>query len=105
MTRSGLFTILFTCLIGAGQADAQDIAAGEALYQSVCRNCHGPKAQGLASYPKLSDKDATFLEVRLEQYRAGERIGPNSPLMIPHARDLTDDDIANLTGYITTAFQ
>ena len=105
MTPRAVFTIICISLSAAGQAGAQDIAAGEALYQSVCRNCHGPKAQGLASYPKLSDKDATFLQIRLEQYRAGERIGPNSPLMIPHARDLTDDDIANLTGYITTAFQ
>ena len=82
-----------------------DTAAGEELYQSVCRNCHGPKAQGVASYPRLADKDMEYITGRLERYRDGERIGPNSMLMIPHARDLSDDDITNLAGYITTSFE
>ncbi|MEM9551982.1 MAG: c-type cytochrome [Pseudomonadota bacterium] len=87
----------------AGPSRAQDNGV-EKLFQKTCKNCHGPKAQGLASYPKLSDKDAAFIQMRLEQYRAGEKVGPNSPLMIPHARDLTDDEILNLATYVTTAF-
>jgi len=82
-----------------------DLEAGEAAYQAVCRNCHGPKAQGLASFPKLADKDADYLTGRLKTYRAGESVGPNSMLMIPHAQGLSDQEIANIVGYITTAFQ
>lgn len=88
----------------AGEITA-DIEAGETSYQAVCRNCHGPKAQGIASYPRLSDKDVAYLTDRLERYREGEKIGPNSMLMIPHARDLSDQEIANITAYVTTAFQ
>ena len=40
----------------------------------------------------------------LTRYRAGERIGPNSILMIQNAKKLSDDDIANLSVYVTTAF-
>ncbi|MGK7653823.1 c-type cytochrome [Roseovarius sp. B08] len=82
-----------------------DVEAGESLYQSVCRNCHGPKAQGVASYPRLSDKDTGYLTNKLERYREGEKIGPNSMLMIPHAKNLSDQDILNITTYITTEFQ
>ena len=105
---------IFLAALMAGQAAADeaspasaeaDVAAGEEIYQSVCRTCHGPKAQGLASYPRLSDKESDYLVSRLERYRAGERIGPNSPLMIPHAKDLSDTDIADIAAYVTTAFQ
>ncbi|SDY46410.1 c-type cytochrome [Citreimonas salinaria] len=81
-----------------------DVAAGEEAYQGVCRNCHGPKAQGIASYPRLSDKDFAYIVDRLETYRSGERVGPNSMLMIPHARPLSDEEIVNLAAYVTTAF-
>lgn len=89
-------------VMAAGAAEAQDAAAGEALYQSVCKNCHGPTAKGMASYPRLSDKSVEYLTDRLERYRAGEKIGFNSPLMIPHAKPLSDEDIANLSVYITS---
>jgi len=85
-------------------AASPDIAAGESIYQGACRTCHGPKAQGLASFPKLAGKDAAHLVARLEQYRAGEMVGSNSALMIPHARDLSDEDIANVAGYISMTF-
>ncbi|MCK0166490.1 c-type cytochrome [Jannaschia sp. S6380] len=92
-------------VLGLGApALAADGVAGEALYQDVCRNCHGPKAQGMASFPKLSDKDADYVAMRLEQYRAGETVGPNTALMAPHAQDLTDVEIADLASYVTTAF-
>jgi cytochrome c553 len=90
--------------LAAGVAAAQDADAGKEIYQSVCKNCHGPTAQGMASYPGLSDKEPDYIVDRLETYRAGERIGPNSMLMIPHAKRLSDEDIAGLAAYVTTAF-
>ncbi len=82
-----------------------DIVAGEEIYQGNCSNCHGRSAQGMASFPKLVGHDADYLETRLEQYRAGERVGPNSALMIPVARELSDADIDNVVAYITTTFE
>lgn len=113
MPRYMLSIAFLVAALGSVQAGEQEgaenqvanIAAGEEIYQEVCRNCHGPKAQGIASYPKLADKSVDYITERLERYRAGEKIGPNSMLMIPHARELSDEDIANLANYITTAFQ
>lgn len=100
-----LFTVATAATFCVAQADAEDTSAGEKIYKNVCKNCHGPKAQGMASFPRLSDKDAEYLSTRLVQYRAGEKIGPNSALMAPMAKDLSDEDIADLAGYISTGFK
>ncbi len=85
-------------------AVAQDVDAGAKLYKKQCRSCHGPKAQGMASFPKLSGQTGDYLVMRLEQYRAGEKVGPNTPLMAPRARKLSDEDIVNITTFITAGF-
>ncbi|WP_299611658.1 c-type cytochrome [uncultured Tateyamaria sp.] len=82
-----------------------DLAAAEKIFQKSCRACHGNKAQGAASYPKLSDKEPDYIVELLERYRSGEKIGPNSILMIQHAKKLSDSDIASLAIYVTTAFE
>ena len=107
--------LALTTMLGAqGAADidpyepdiaAADLMAGETLYQSVCRNCHGPTAKGMASFPKLAGHDIQYLSVQLAEYRAGVKLGPNTGLMAPHARELSDADIVNLAGYIATEFK
>lgn len=79
-----------------------NLADAEKKYKRVCRACHGPTAQGAASFPKLADKSQEHLVMRLEQYRAGEKIGPNTALMAPNAAKLSDEDIAGLAAYIVT---
>ncbi len=97
--------LVLTVLACSGNLLAQDLPAGESLYQSVCKNCHGPTAKGLASFPKLAGYTAEYLTERLEQYRAGEKLGPNTALMKPNATGLSDEDIANLAAYIATTFE
>lgn len=81
-----------------------DLEAAAKVFQKNCRACHGNKAQGASSYPKLSDKDPVYIAEKLELYRAGTRIGPNSVLMIGAAKKLSDEDIVNLAVYVATAF-
>lgn len=84
---------------------SQDVAAGEAIYKETCRGCHGPKAQGMASFPRLAGHDFDYLLSRLQQYHAGETVGPNSALMIPVAEDLSEEDMANVAAYISSTFE
>ncbi|UWQ20388.1 c-type cytochrome [Jannaschia sp. W003] len=81
-------------------AAAGDPEVGAAIYDEVCKNCHGPTGKGMASFPKLVGHDAAYLIEKLEAYRAGEKVGPNSALMYGVAEELTDDDIAGLAAYI-----
>ena len=98
---SGLFGAAMLCSF---HVNAEEGSSGEALYASVCKNCHGPTAKGMASFPKLAGQPADYLATRLEQYRAGEKVGPNTALMRPMAVELSDEDIAALAGYIADTF-
>ncbi len=85
-------------------AEEVDLEAAEKIFKKSCRACHGNKGQGAASYPKISDKEPEHIAAMLQRYRSGEKIGPNSILMIQHAKKLSDEDIASLSVYVTTAF-
>jgi cytochrome c553 len=82
-----------------------DPEAAKKIFSRSCRACHGNKGQGAASYPSLADKDPVYIVEQLKRYRAGEKIGPNSILMIQHAKKLSDAEIASLAVYVTTAFE
>jgi len=95
-----LVGIMGLVFIISTEALCGDIEAGEARYAQNCGNCHGPGGMGLASYPKLKGKEIPYLIDRLNTYRAGTKIGPNSDLMIMMAQPLSDVEIANLAAYL-----
>ena len=104
--RTGmLIAAVATGLLSAAPVGAQNIDEGGELYKKQCRSCHGPTAKGMASYPRLAGKPLEYLVQRLEQYRAGKKLGPNTPLMAPRAKKLSDDDIANIANFIVTTFE
>ena len=89
--------------LGGGDEMTGDKEAGEARYKKTCINCHGPAGKGAASYPKISGNEISYTKSKLETYRDGIEIGPNSALMIMMARPLTDEEIANLAAYLKDA--
>ena len=82
---------------------AGNFEAGELRYKKTCVNCHGAAGKGVASYPKISGKDIPYTVSKLETYRDGIKIGPNSSLMIMMAKPLTDQEIADLAVYLKDA--
>jgi len=76
-----------------------DAGAGEGLY-AACASCHGAGGEGAGIFPGIAGQSTDYLADRLTTYRAGEEVGPNSALMIPHASGLSDQDIADLAAYI-----
>ena len=89
----------------AGPARGADIAAGKHRYGLNCVNCHGRAGRGMASFPALLGRDAEYIAGRLKRYRAREKVGPNSAIMMSLSGDLSDADIANLAAYISATFQ
>jgi len=81
---------------------SDDIQAGDDRYHKNCHNCHGPAGMGVASYPKISGLDSEYIVDKLNRYRAGEKIGSNSGLMISMARKLSDDEIKILAAYLSS---
>jgi cytochrome c553 len=96
--------LLFLFLLNySGYALSGDNEAGEERYKKTCINCHGPAGKGVASYPKISGNEVSYTKEKLETYRDGIKIGPNSALMIMMAKPLTDEEIANLAAYLKDA--
>jgi cytochrome c5 len=85
----------------AAPAVAGDAEAGKGRF-ATCVSCHGAEAQGMGIFPKLAGQSAEYIAGRLQQYRAGETVGPTSALMMPHASGLSDEAIADLAAYISS---
>lgn len=82
---------------------ASDAAAGDKRYHQSCHACHGPAGKGVSSYPKISGNPVEYTREKLMAYRSGQKIGPNSGLMIMMAKPLTDEEIENLSVYLKDA--
>jgi cytochrome c553 len=96
------YLILFFSFILSNSVLAGDAAVGEKKFTAnKCISCHGPQGMGIASYPRIGGKDVKYLTERLNTYRSGEKVGPNSDLMIMNAKNLTDEDIDDLTSYLS----
>jgi len=95
--------LLLLLVIFMNPTFAGDSAAGEAKFKSNCKQCHGPAGMGMASYPKVSGNPVDYTRNRLQTYRSGAEIGPNSALMIMMAKPLTDEEIENLSAYLKDA--
>ncbi len=94
-----------TVLLSAEQSKAGDVEAGKTRYLENCVNCHGEAGKGMASFPAIVNRDEDYIAKRLKQYRAREKVGPNSAIMMSLTGELSDDEIANLAAYISKTFQ
>lgn len=94
------FIVAAACM-AAGSAQAGDAEAGKARF-AVCQSCHGPTGQGQAIFPKIAGRSADETAALLNRYRAGETLGPQTAVMAPQAKLLSDQDIVNLAAYIET---
>jgi cytochrome c len=75
------------------------VNASQELY-ATCAGCHGANGEGGLG-PKLTGQTQEYVTDKLIQYRSGEQIGPMTAVMAPMAMTLTDEDIANLSAYIS----
>ena len=86
----------------ATPAAAPVVNPGKLKYIAVCQGCHGRDGAGQGPFPKLSGKTAADLTGKLNDYRAGKTVGPQSSTMMPFAKALTDAEIESIATYLTT---
>lgn len=91
---------LLSGLAFSGLASAAGDPAAGAEKITLCVACHGTDGKATAAiYPSLSGQSATYLDMALKAYRAGERGGGMSMVMTPMAASLSDQDIADISAY------
>lgn len=88
-------------LMFMGVASADDIAAGESLFNGKgCIGCHGPagKSNNPSTFPALAGQDAGYLDKQLKAFRDYSR---RNPMMNPMASGLSDEQIRQLAAYLS----
>jgi cytochrome c553 len=90
---------LSACLLLS--ACGQGIASGDPQLgqdkSTMCAQCHGRNGISIVPiYPNLAGQKEQYLILSLKAYRSGERV---NMAMTPHARKLSDEDIADLAAY------
>ncbi|MFJ1301117.1 c-type cytochrome [Pseudomonadota bacterium AL_CKDN230030165-1A_HGKHYDSX7] len=109
MNRS-MLALAGASLLLAGAAQAQDIAAGKALFEKTCVSCHGADAKTSTepAYPILAGQHADYLAHALKAYRRGASGSAatanvrKNPIMGAFAAQLSDQDIANVSAWLAT---
>ena len=87
-------------VIGGTAVAAVATLPGEAKY-AACGACHGSNGGGGVG-PALAGQTVQYIVGRLNQYKAGEKVGNQSNMMWGQAAGLSETDINDLAEYITT---
>lgn len=93
---NGAAVLVSVILMGAA-ANAASVQAGRQKAAGVCQACHG--MDGLSKNPEspnLAGQIENYLAKALKEYRDGARRNESMNIV---AKDLTDEDIANLSAY------
>jgi cytochrome c553 len=81
------------------------IAQGKTLFEQgvparqipPCATCHGPKAAGMATFPRLADQHAPYL---LKQLLVIQSVLRTAPVMHGVVKDLSRDQMQALVAYL-----
>ena len=87
-------------VIGGTAVAAVAALPGEAKY-AACGACHGSNGGGGVG-PALAGQTVQYIVGRLNQYKAGKKVGNQSNMMWGQAAGLSDTDINDLAEYIKT---
>lgn len=91
---------LLSSMAYSGLASAAGDATAGSEKIAACAACHGTDGRAAADiYPSLNGQSATYLDMALKAYRAGERAGGMAVIMTPQAANLSDQDIADIAAY------
>jgi cytochrome c553 len=76
-----------------------DPAKGEAKFATVCVACHAADGNSVITVnPKLAQQHPQYLAKQLEEFKSGKR---NNAVMKGFALALSDEDIRNITAWLT----
>ena len=67
-----------------------------------CAACHGADLKGLGPVPRLAGRSPSYLGRQLYDLQSGSRKGLWAPLMADVVKDLTTDEIVDLTAYLAS---
>ena len=88
------------CTFLALPGEASDVAAGKALAEESCADCHGDEGAGDDDYPAIAGLSVEKFTKAMKEYQDGTRT--KGPKMIKEAKKLSEAQIADLAAYYAT---
>ena len=97
--------LLMTAMLAAGAlvaapGHAADAAAGKALAEESCIDCHGDDGKGDADYPAIAGLSVEKFTKAMQEYQNGTRT--KSQKMTKEAKKLSAAQVADLAAYYAT---
>jgi cytochrome c553 len=100
MRKLLLIASFAACALVMAQVRAADVAAGKALAEDACMDCHGEDGKGDADFPSVVGMSVADFTKAMKEYQDGTR--KDSPKMTKEAKKLNDAQIADLAAYYAT---
>lgn len=97
MNRLLMTVMLAAGVLVAAPGQAADAAAGKALAEGSCADCHGDDGAGDADYPAIAGLSVEKFTKAMQEYQNGTRT--KSPKMAKEAKKLSAAQIADLAAY------
>ncbi|KJV05265.1 c-type cytochrome [Methylocucumis oryzae] len=97
MKTKWLAFILLASTAGSGPVMAEGNGSAGAEKSATCVSCHGEHGNSMvATFPKLAQQHATYLEKQLLAFKNGTR---KDPMMATIAKGLSEKDILDIAAY------
>ena len=80
-------------------ARGESLVSGDAGKTTACAVCHGADLRGLGPVPALAGRSPSYIVRQLYDMKHGVRHGAWSPLMLPVAEKLSDEDMVAIAAY------
>ncbi|AEE46311.1 c-type cytochrome [Cellulomonas fimi] len=102
LLTGGLYAVLAPTSADAvpAAAGADDVAAGEKLFQANCATCHGPSAGGTEDAPSLIGVGAAAVDFQVGTGRMPMQM--NGPQALAKPVQFDDEQISQLAAYVAS---
>jgi len=100
MRKLLLTAAVAACAAFAMPGYAADVAAGKAIAEGSCADCHGEDGAGDADYPAINGMAVDKFTKAMQEYADGTRT--KSPKMTKEAKKLSAAQIADVAAYYAT---
>lgn len=83
---------------------AEDLAAGQKIFETTCVVCHGADGKGIATFPSLVDDEWLHGNSPAEVFHSISE-GNVAKGMVPYKTQFSEKQITQLTSYVLTTLQ
>lgn len=96
--------LLAACALACTPTYAADVAAGKAMAEEVCVDCHGDDGKGDDESPDIVKLTQKEFVTAMQEFQNGKRNDPAkmAQKMVRESKKLSAADIANLAAYYQT---